>query len=89
MEVQCVRCYVTVSVASPSGAAERRRGLHGVHGPPQQGPEPGAGDRRAHRQRLHEEEGEPECGGGAHQAGHQTQRCPDVAMETQSACFLS
>ena len=56
------------------GAGERRRGLHGVHGPPQQGPEPGPGDRGAHRQRLHEKEGEPERGGGPDQAGHQAPR---------------
>lgn len=57
-----------------SGATERWSGLYSVHSSPQQSPEPGPGDSGSHRQRLHEEEGESECGGGSHQAGHQTQR---------------
>lgn len=42
------------------GSAEWRGGLHGVYGPAEQSSEPGAGHRGAHRQRLHEEEREPE-----------------------------
>lgn len=56
------------------GAAEWWGGFDGVHSPSQQSSEPGPGDCSSHRQRFHEEERESECGGGAHQAGHQTQR---------------
>lgn len=62
------------SVIVPTGSAERRRGLHRVYSSSEQSPEPGPSHSRSHRQRLHEEEGESECGGGPHQTWNQTER---------------
>lgn len=58
----------------PKGAAKWWGGFNCVHSSAEQSSEPGPGDSSSHRQWLHEEKGESECGGGPHQAGHQSQR---------------